>query len=460
MYLTESGWHTGTASTTRDEADIAENLPKLYTICDQKGHKFFAFALNDRGTDPSEKEHNWGMLKYDAVPKKHYISVAERNRQLNGGIYVGELDLGNDRIRAFVYLKQGKPVVMAWWDEYILKKKHTLTLDGESFSVHDLNGNLVSENASSVTLTKNPVYLNGLSHKYIAMAARADVVYDRSLFAGRYKNMLPSDILSKADSAFLNAENALNNVNEENIKASVEEFTQVGLDIIGKFKAGEITDLVASRATYELSKTVETLCVAYMSEYDGEALSKPLYTTADAQAKADRLYRDDNRIMQYSDSILSYAVNTEAKAEKLCGLNYDPEDTKGYIAGWGLLTKVYCQWFDSFSDSEKVLNYGLLAQVLPETRGGYVNADIQIKINANNYSKIPFSGTVRLYDEDENEIATSGNIEIEAEGYKYIELPFNVQRYNNAERRELKLSFVDSDGNRITNERLSFEVKE
>ncbi|MBO5008307.1 MAG: hypothetical protein J6D26_05690 [Clostridia bacterium] len=459
MYVTESGWHTGTASTTREETDIAENLPKLYTICDQKGHKFFAFALNDRGTDPADKEQNWGMLRYDATPKKHYVSVAERNRQLNGAIYVGELNLKNDRIRAFVYLKQGKPVVMAWWDEWFLEDSHTLTLNGEQFSVTDLNGNLVSSNTSTVTLTKNPVYLNGLSHKYIAMAAKEDVVYDRSLFEDTYQSMLPADILAQAETAFANAESALDNATESNIRASIEEFNQLGLDIIAKFENGAITDLVASRATYELSKTVETLGVVYMSEYDGEALDKPVYSTAEVQAKADSLYRDDNRIMQYSDSILSYAVNTEEKAAKLCSLDYSPEDTKGYIAGWGLLTKVYCDWFDSFSDSEKILNYGLLSQVLPESRAAYENADIKIKINANNYSKLPFSGTLRLYDEDGNQIASSESFVLYSNGYKYIELPFTVQRYNNASKRELTISFVDANGNRMADERLSLAIK-
>lgn len=459
MYLTECGWHTGTAVTTRDEDFIAENLPKLYTICDQKGHTLYAFDFNDSGTDPANKEHNWGMIKKDGSIKKHYVSVATRNKQLNGGLYVGELNLDDSEIRAFVYLKQGKPVVMIW-DGSKEREEHTIKFEGEEFSITDLNGTLLSAKTDTVTLTKDPMYLNGLSHKYIAMAAKEDVIYDRKLFAEEYKDMLSADILAKADSAFKNAEKALEDANEESVKASIEEFTRVGLEIINEFKSDKITDLSASRATYELSKTVDTLCTVYMSEYSGETLNKPLYSTVDMQAKADKLYRDDNRIMQYSDSILSYAVNTEVKAEKLCGLNYKPEDTKGYIAGWGLLTKVYCEWFDSFSDSEKILNYGLLAQVLPDSRGAYVNENVEIKINANNYSKLPFKGTLRLYDEENNELAASEYFELAAGGYKYIELPFNAQRYNEATRRELKVSFVDNDGNRLSEERLSFVIKE
>ncbi|MBO5008308.1 MAG: hypothetical protein J6D26_05695 [Clostridia bacterium] len=459
MQLTECGWHTGTASTARDEEYVAENLVKLYTICDQKGHELLAFSFNDAGTNEADKESTWGIIKMDGTPKEAYFTLAARNKQINGGVYVGELDLGDDEIRAFVYLKEGKPVVIIW-DGSKDREEVEFVFDEENFSVTDAYGNLVSSNTDKVTLTKWPAYINGLSDKYIAMAAKEDVKYDRALYAQTYADMLPQDILTKADSTFANAEKALDDANEKNVKASIDEFTQLGLDIIDKFKSGEITDTVASRATYELSKTVNTLCTVYMSEYDGSELSKPIYTTVEAQAKADRLYRDDNRIMRYSDAILTYALNAEANALKLCELDYAPKDTKGYIAGWSLLTKVYCDWFDSFSDNESIISYGLLAQVLPESRKAYVNDNKIIKINANNYSELPFSGTIRLYDEENNEIVSSEMFALEEGGFKYIELPFNVQRYNDLSKRELTIAFVDAEGNRLHDERFTLKVND
>lgn len=459
LFLTEVGWPTniGTAGTTEEFS--AENMVKMYVIGDQKDQKVWIYSFFNIGKDKTVLHDMFGMINNDRTFKKSFIGITEHNRQLNGGIYVGELDLGDSEIRAFVYLKQGKPVVIIWDGS---KERDTLdyTFEGESFKVNDFNGTLVSANTDSITLTEWPAYINGLSHKYIAMAAKQDVKYDRDLFAKTYAEMLPKDILTKADGTFANAENTLDNADEDNVRAAVDEFSQLGLEIINRFKKGELTDLVAARATYELSKTAETLCTVYMSEYDGKALNAPTYTTAAAEAKADKLYRDDNRIMQYSDAILCYAVNTAAKAEKLCGLDYDPEDTKGYIAGWGLLTKLYCDWFDSFSNGEKILNYAILAQVLPDSRKAYVNDNHTVKINANNLSKIPFKGNLRLYDEDNNELAVSENFELGAGGYKYVELSFVVNRYKFESKRNLRLCYVDEIGSRITDDLLVIDVKD
>lgn len=459
MHLTECGWHTGTAITTRDEEFIAEDLPKLYTICDQKGHTFFAYSFNDAGTNPANKEDNWGMITADASVKKHYVSVATRNKQLNGGLFVGELNLGDEDVRAFVYLKQGKPVVMIW-DGSKTRDEHTITFEGEKFTVNDLNGTLVSKGTDSITLTSAPSYINNLSHKYIAMAAKEDVRYDAELYNKTYGELLPEDILKKAENVFADAEANLDNASEASVKESIDEFKGLGLDIIEKFKSGEITDNTASRALYELSKTIETLATVYMSEYDGEILTKPLYSASEFTEKANKLYRNDNSIMQYSDAILTFAENMEVKAQKLCSLKYDPEDVKGYIAGWGLLTKVYCSWFDSFSDSENIIRYGLISQVLPESRSAYVNNNINIKINANNYSKTPFKGALKLYDEENNVIAESENFVLEAGGYKYIEIPFTATRYKDVKDRQLKIAYVDENGSKVMEDKVVIMIKD
>ena len=98
--------------------------------------------------------------------------------------------------------------------------------------------------------------------------------------------------------------------------------------LIAGAAAGEFADVTAAKLTFELREPVETLCAAYIDAYEGGTFRKPLYTVDTAKEKANKLYRNDNTIMQYSDAILTYAINTDAKVDKLINSNYDPEITK------------------------------------------------------------------------------------------------------------------------------------
>jgi len=458
--LTENGWPTGTLFAAGVSPEFAaENAAKMYTICDSKNTIYHMYSFVDAGRDPSYLEHNWGIVTKDGVPKLGYIALTNRNIQLRGGVFVGELDLGDSEIRAFVYLKENKPVVQIW-DGSKSRDEHNITFEGEHLRVNDFYGTLLSEDTDTLTLTKYPSYINGLSHKYVAMAALADLKRDKDLYLSKYTDVLPSKHITALTTAFDNAITALANPTAENIKNSIDEFDKVGVAIIESAEKGEVEEIVASRATFELMEAVSTLCVVYMSEYDGDAFEEAPYSVDASKAKAEALYRNDIRTMPYSDAILSYAIDTDKKVKGLLASDYDPESIKGYVAGWAMETKVYSDWFEAFSEFEEIIDYGMLAQIMPSSRETFAGDELVIKINANNHERIPFEGTIRVYDEDGKEVASSENFTLAEKEYKYIEIPYIAEKRGESKERKFTVSYVNKEGKILNSQPLAITIKD
>ena len=277
------------------------------------------------------------------------------------------------------------------------------------------------------------------------MAAAADLADDRDRFLATYAGKLPQFYLSEASRIYNNAINAATSMIPASIEAAITELNVLGQAIIISYgEKAEIEAVMASRSTWDLREAVETLCAAYMCYYDGEVLTEPLYTADGARHTANTLYRNNNQMMPYSDAILTYAIDTDNKVKKLIASDYSPEKIKGYVAGWSMETKVYSDWFDTFRHFEEVTDYGYLAQVPPSSRNAVVGSNAKVRVNANNRSNVPFTGTIRLYDEDGNQLAASQQITLGVNGYEYIELTFSAQKRGASNERTLSVSYVDN----------------
>ncbi len=458
VYLTEMGWPNGTSSVGVTESTSAHNMAKLYTIGDAVGQQVAMFNAKNGGDDISYSENNFGIFKSATQSrelKEQYFAIAHRNTMLNGGVFVGEADLGDEEIRAFVYLKEGKPVMQVW-DGSAEREELEYTFSGERVRVTDMNGTLLSEATDTVTLKLQPIYIEGLSDKYLYNAARADLKRDKAGYLETYAEMLPADLLKDAEKVYDSAIAVCDEPTEDTVKAVIDGYNSLGQDIIKAFADDRLEDLVASRATYELSKSVETVVALYMKVYDGDAMKSLKYTTKEAQAKADKLYRDKNTIMQYSDAILTFAVDVETDANIIIDAGYKPEEIKAYVAGWSEIIKVYCDWFEKFSDSEKITNYALTAQVLPSSTSGYINDTLPIKINLNNVTKATFEGRVAIFDEAGNELATTNKLKLAPNGHNYVELPVKLTE----DKERLHICYIDTDENKLTDDLLRITIKD
>jgi len=76
------------------------------------------------GTNPNEREHNFGTVKHDLNPKAAYLAAKVLSSTLKGYAITERLDLGNENDFAFV-LRNGEREAIAFWT---LGPRHNVTL--------------------------------------------------------------------------------------------------------------------------------------------------------------------------------------------------------------------------------------------------------------------------------------------------------------------------------------------
>lgn len=107
---------------------------------------------------------NFGILDVDGIPTPLMYSLAQMNHVLNGAVFIGQLETVN-KIRAYVFARNGEPVIAAWATE-----NTTFNITGVDAKAYDLNGNPVAISNSALTLTLNPTYIEKVDSSYFESA--------------------------------------------------------------------------------------------------------------------------------------------------------------------------------------------------------------------------------------------------------------------------------------------------
>jgi hypothetical protein len=85
------------------------------------------YDWKDDGTDPKEREHNFGVVRHDLKPKPAYQAVRTLTRELSGYRIVRRLDAGSDQDYVLLLADGGHRRKLAAWTQ---GKPHTVTLAG------------------------------------------------------------------------------------------------------------------------------------------------------------------------------------------------------------------------------------------------------------------------------------------------------------------------------------------
>jgi hypothetical protein len=113
------------------------------------------------GTDPNEREHNFGTVKHDLNPKAAYIAAKVLSSTLAGYSISERLDLGNENDFAFM-LRDGDKEAVAFWT---LGTKHNINLpvNPSEVTLIGINGDKVIINWKTELLNlsaeQSPQYL-------------------------------------------------------------------------------------------------------------------------------------------------------------------------------------------------------------------------------------------------------------------------------------------------------------
>jgi hypothetical protein len=113
------------------------------------------------GTDPNEREHNFGTMTHDLRPKQAYVAAKTLSATLAGYRIKGRIDLGSDKDFAFRLVKDGAEATAFWTagDEHEV----TLPLGAGEATIVDMVGEKVEiswlASGLKTRITQSPQYM-------------------------------------------------------------------------------------------------------------------------------------------------------------------------------------------------------------------------------------------------------------------------------------------------------------
>ncbi len=164
IWITEIGWPTHDKGVS--ELDQAKMLVRTYIIAigSKVIDKIFWYDFRDDGTDPTDPEQNFGIIKRDFLPKKAYNAYKVMTQLLEGKTPQGRVDLWDDNLWGFSFAK-GKNLTLVLWSHRGEGTVNLLT-KVRKVTVHDMYGKkrelTPREGKLLLDLSEEPVYVEGL----------------------------------------------------------------------------------------------------------------------------------------------------------------------------------------------------------------------------------------------------------------------------------------------------------
>ena len=459
--ITEIGYPTTPAANTPTEESASIDVIKTFVVSEAHDNEVTIFYdfVND-GTDPLDNEHNFGQITYDGKPKKSYLTTAAFNLKTEGGIYVGEIDPGIDRAtRAFLYLKDGKPIVIAWSNQ-MDNSAVEWDLGDENVTVSDAYGNVIAQNANSVMLEESPIYIENLSEKWYARAVHDEVAQRNADWLTAYAANLSDADRAEIKRIMNDAEKAFDGVlSTDEVMTQLENMRDFGLKIISYADGNKLPDVEISKMLYELFRIMQRMDNLYICSYKGDSVKQLTTRVRDTYSKAHENYLDNLQAKPYCDEMMRHALRYIKNAKTVIGLEENPSKA-GIIKGWNVIADLLCDWYDAFSKYEPTIETGMLIQTPYYDRTSYINTDTTMEVNLNNYSRREFNGTIKIFDEDGEVVAESEQIKLAGDGgYKQIFMTVNTKRpSDDSGFRHYVISYVDNSGNIVASQPTDIKV--
>ena len=368
-YSTEVGLPNSTNSYGISEEGQADAYAK-YAVYSDSEHfeESMWYDFRDNGTVPSNNEHNFGIIKFDYKTKPVYAAVSQSSNVLNGSIYIGKLNLGNN-VNAFVYLKDKEPIIVLW-----NTKDGAEEITIEHTRAEDMYGNEVALE-ETFAVDKNLRYLYGVSRDYIIKAS-----YDTAIAA--YEKYLDEYEASDAQQERIKA--AIDNLKDyDAAKAdgALRENIDIGSAIIEN--KGDTPNVKISSMLNYLRYAHEALAGAYCEMNRDNApvdLSAIRILKENLQAQKSG---DINIQKPFTEKILRYADKYNTRIEEIKGMADNPGKNiaiKYYEALAGLAA-----WADDFDKIEALDEHlGVVVHTSPSTATIYQGETQKIDVTVRN----------------------------------------------------------------------------
>ncbi|MDH7571334.1 MAG: glycosyl hydrolase, partial [Armatimonadota bacterium] len=164
IWITEVGWPTHHDARGVSEETAADYLVRTYVQAMSLPfvQGVFWYDFQNDGTDPTNNEHNFGLIRLDFTPKAGYVAYGMMTRALAGKRFTRRLPVA-DPVYAYEFAGERSRTVAAW--SAVGKGSLTLQLDARVVEVWDVRGRCerrqVREGLLTLEVTGAPLFVVG-----------------------------------------------------------------------------------------------------------------------------------------------------------------------------------------------------------------------------------------------------------------------------------------------------------
>jgi hypothetical protein len=160
------------------EESQADYLVRMYVLAMVEGvERVFTYTVQDSGTDSTDTEQHYGVLRVDSSPKAAFFAVKTLTAKLEGLSYRGSVLAEDRRARGYLFEHEERSIIVLWAVEgetgILLptgsEKVTVTTREGRREEVGTPDGYL------KLTLTESPVYLEGFDARWTRLMAAFSV---------------------------------------------------------------------------------------------------------------------------------------------------------------------------------------------------------------------------------------------------------------------------------------------
>lgn len=423
-YITETGYPTPKSTQGVSEEVQAENIVKALVYNDKHeidGTYFYSFK--DNGPNETDRESNFGIIDYDWSPKAGYPAMAQATKMLNSANYAGEADLG-ENINAYVYLRQGKPLIIAWAPA---EEVDFTVQDG--WYIEDLYGNEIKD--KNFELNKSPIYIHLTENKVLKDALAKTVSEKLASFVDEWKSV--------TDVSEIGAVSDFDTVKKhlENPEKFVEKLFAFGDSLISKYDEKIYSLEQLGVMLDRLFKTNRYIVLAMDSE---PFVPKSNNAVKQTGALIDNIKGSKDASIKITDKIYGQAKKYNFKVK-------DAYDGSGSIVrGYDLLSENLCSWAELLMMKEKINNnYKIVTHSYPSYVNSFQSETESVKYTVMNDRKDAVKGYAVITDEKGAEVSDRYAMEVLNGKRMTNELSFNIPADKSAGDYTYRISLMEDD---------------
>ena len=407
--VTEVGLTTSTTSSGVSDRVQAKELLKNYVYNDAYNVELTCwYNFRDKGDNPADNEHNFGIINRDYTAKDAFIVLSQRNNRLNGSVYQGQVDLGTG-IQAHLYAKDGEQMMVAW------KESGSANVNIPNSGVEDMFGNPI-DCGDTVPLGEEAIYILGIKEDYYHKATSYTANKYYNTFQEHWQDIYNDNgVVDELKNAALSltADTPLSD-----IKAAFDKNNALAEDIIAQHKAGALG--IEDKDMMSMLNDVWRAQIQWANLYaakGGTADRNVVNNAYEAvnQKIDEKVSVDYFATMYVSQELLRQAERYDTRMNEINAMGENPGKQQAVIFN-AVMADVLSNWADLVSDFEKVDEYSsVMVYSDPSRMDVYQGESEDITVTVENRkTKSIDNFEIVVKDDEGNEVSRTDPMSVES----------------------------------------------